>query len=162
MRFDTGLATAGKEQQEQFRTGAVEDPTAEVHAAWTEDAVDAVIDQALSNFRSSVHAWSEAVYSQSRPALVTRNASWRLALGWALGSVLAVGSVAGGVFERHHRQELARIAAAQAARDQKHAAPDRTLDTDENLLAKVDSDVSRDVPSAMEPLAQMMSGSKLR
>jgi hypothetical protein len=29
---------------------------------------------------------------------------------------------------------------------------------DEDLLAKVDSDVSRGVPSAMEPLAQMMAG----
>ena len=28
---------------------------------------------------------------------------------------------------------------------------------EEDLLAKVDSDVSREVPSAMEPLAQMMS-----
>jgi hypothetical protein len=26
------------------------------------------------------------------------------------------------------------------------------------LLAKVDSDVSREVPSAMEPLAQLMAG----
>jgi hypothetical protein len=28
---------------------------------------------------------------------------------------------------------------------------------EEDLLAKVDSDVSREVPSAMEPLAQMMA-----
>ena len=32
----------------------------------------------------------------------------------------------------------------------------RATDEDENLLATVDSDVSRQVPSAMEPLAQMM------
>jgi hypothetical protein len=29
---------------------------------------------------------------------------------------------------------------------------------DEELLAKVDSEVSQEVPSAMEPLAQLMAG----
>jgi hypothetical protein len=46
-------------------------------------------------------------------------------------------------------------AAAEAARQQKLAADQRALTNDEDLLAKVDSDVSREVPSAMEPLAQM-------
>jgi ribosomal protein S25 len=34
--------------------------------------------------------------------------------------------------------------------------------TDEDLLADVDSDVSRQVPSAMEPLAQMMAGDETK
>jgi hypothetical protein len=89
---------------------------------------------------------------------VVRHVSWRLAAGWALGCVLAAGSVAGGVYERHHRQEAARIAAAaEAAQQQKLAAEQRTQQENEDLLAKVDSDVSREVPSAMEPLAQMMA-----
>jgi hypothetical protein len=123
-----------------------------------EPGADAAVELALRNFRSSVHAWSEAAYGQARPVTVVRHASWRLAAGWALGCALAAGSVAGGVYERHHRQEMARIAAAaQAASQQKLAAEKRARQEDEDLLAKVDSDVSREVPSAMEPLAQMMN-----
>jgi hypothetical protein len=79
-------------------------------------------------------------------------------VGWALGCVLAAGSLSGGIYERHQRQQAAKMAAAaQAARQQKLAAAVRTRTQDEDLLAKVDSDVSREVPSAMEPLAQLMS-----
>jgi hypothetical protein len=120
-------------------------------------AGDPVLDQALRNFRSSVHAWSGAAYSQPRTTAPVRRVSWRLAAGWALGCVLAAGSVGGGLYERHHRQELAKIAAAEAARQQKLAAEQRVREEDEDLLAKVDKDVSRQVPSAMEPLAQLMN-----
>lgn len=124
-----------------------------------EQAEDAALEQALRDFRSSVHSWSEAVYNQPRQTgSVVRQGSWRVAAGWALGCVLAAGSVAGGVYERHHRQEVARIAAAaQAARQQKLAAEQQARKENEDLLAKVDSDVSRAVPSAMEPLAQLMT-----
>jgi hypothetical protein len=119
---------------------------------------DAALEQALKNFRSSVHAWSDAVYTQGRPVAAARSVSWRLAVGWALGCVLAAGSLSGGIYERHQRQQAAKMAAAaQAARQQKLAAAVRTRTQDEDLLAKVDSDVSREVPSAMEPLAQLMS-----
>src|SRR5579859_8182045 len=118
---------------------------------------DAVLDQALRNFRTSVHAWSEAEYSKPRTAQVVHLTSWRVAAGWALGCVLAVGSLSGGLMEHHHRQELAKIAAAEAARQQKIAQAEQAKKDDEDLLAKVDSDLSRQVPSAMEPLAQMMA-----
>jgi hypothetical protein len=85
-----------------------------------------------------------------------RQRSWRLAAGWALGCVLVAGSVSGGIYERHHRQELARIAAAQQAEQQRVAREQRARE-EEDLLAKVDSEVSREVPSAMEPLAQLMA-----
>jgi hypothetical protein len=53
---------------------------------------------------------------------------------------------------------VARIAAAaEAARQQKLAAEQRAHEENEDLLAKVDSDVSREVPIAMEPLAQLMA-----
>jgi hypothetical protein len=71
--------------------------------------------------------------------------------------VLVAGSVSGGVHERHQRQEQARIAAAQEAARQRVAAEQRAKD-EEELLAKVDSEVSQEVPSAMEPLAQLMAG----
>ena len=119
---------------------------------------EAELEQALRNFRSSVHAWSEAESGRPHTAKVIHLTSWRVAAGWALGCVLAAGSLTGGLYERHHRQEVARIAAAaEAARQQKLAAEERAHEENEDLLAKVDSDVSREVPSAMEPLAQLMA-----
>jgi hypothetical protein len=124
---------------------------------------DLELEEALNSFKSSVHAWSDAMYS--RPRTVTREVrvrSWRLAVGWALGCALVAGSVSGGLLERHHVKEVARIAAEQRAVElqrqlhQKQAA----MVPDEVLLADVDSDVSRQVPNAMEPLAQMMDETK--
>jgi|ERR1700722_656889 hypothetical protein len=128
------------------------------------DAEDLEFEQALKNFKSSVHEWSDAVYS--RPRAFTREVqlrSWRLAMGWALGCALVVGSVSGGLVQRHHRVELARIAAAQQAAEQQKQLREqeaRAQVSDEALLTDVDSDVSRQVPSAMEPLAQMMDETK--
>jgi hypothetical protein len=122
------------------------------------------LELALKNFRSSVHAWSDAVYS--RPRAFTKEVrlrSWRLALGWALGCALVAWSVSGGLLERHHRVEQARIAAEQRAAEQQKQVREqqaRVQVSDEALLAEVDSDVARQVPSALEPLAQMMDETK--
>jgi hypothetical protein len=86
--------------------------------------------------------------------------SWRVAAAWALSCVLAAGSVSGALYERRHQLELQQIAAEQKARQQKLDAARHASTDDEDLLAKVDSDVSREVPSAMEPLAQLMSESE--
>ena len=126
---------------------------------------DPVVAEALKHFKASVDAWSEAAYSRPRTTVVrTARHSWRRAASWALGCVLAAGSLAGAVYERHHRHELARIAAVEAAAQKaaqeraasEQAAAANTLTTDKDLLATVDSDVSREVPAAMEPLARMM------
>ncbi len=132
---------------------------------WAGEIDDPVVAEALKHFKASVDAWSEAAYSRP-PTTVVRTArhNWRRAASWALGCVLAAGSMAGAVYERHHRHELARIAAVEAAAQkaaQERAAIEQTaaanaLTTDKDLLATVDSDVSREVPAAMEPLAQMM------
>ena len=133
MKFKSGLPT---EEHEQMEAG---------------------LEQALKNFRSSVHAWSDAAYGQTRTVAAVHHRSWRLVASWALGCVLAAGSVAGGFYERRQHQEMAK-AAAEAARQQKLAADQRApKDEEGDLLAKVDSDVSREVPNAMEPLAQMMT-----
>jgi hypothetical protein len=112
----------------------------------------------------SIHAWSEAVYVQPRAAFAPGGRRiWRLAAGWALGCVLVAGSVSGGVWE-HHRQEM-NIAAARVAEHERLAAEQRDQQVrqeDEELLSKVDSDVSREVPSAMEPLAQLMAEDETR
>ena len=126
-------------------------------------ADDAEFEKALTDFKSSVHAWSDAAYNRPRSlAQPARRKSWRLAASWAMGCLLVTGTLSGGLIERHHRNEMARIAAAQQEkqiRDQdaqaKVEAPVKI--TDEDLLADVDSAVSRQVPSAMEPLAQLMT-----
>ena len=118
--------------------------------------VDAELEETLSRFRSSVHAWSEAAYRRPRAATHPESRKvWRLAAGWALGCALVAGGVSGGIVERHHRQEMARIAVAQV--EQRRLKAEQQAREEEDLLAKVDSDVSREVPSAMEPLAQLMA-----
>jgi hypothetical protein len=130
----------------------------------TEDeTLDPMLEQALVEFRSSVLAWSDAAYQRSRTVLAAspRRQVWRLAAGWALGCALLAGGVSGGLNVRHHRQEMARIAAAHEAEQRRLVAEQRARE-EEDLLAKVDSDVSREVPSAMEPLAQLMAEDETR
>jgi hypothetical protein len=151
-----------------------EDKTQEraVDAMDDADAMDVELEQALKNFRLSMHAWSDAAWSRPRPrtaAEAIRHRSWRLAVGWALGCVLVAGSVSGGLFERQHQIELRQRAAQQRAAEQQKQLQEQLQEqqasapvTDEALLDGVDSDVSRQVPSAMEPLAQMMSGDETK
>jgi hypothetical protein len=122
------------------------------------DALEPELRQALDEFRNSVHSWSEAAYSRERSVFVTPapRGSWRPAAAWTLGCALVLGSVSGGVYERHHRQVLAQIAQAKEIERQKQAAIEKDRE-EEALLANVDTDVSRQVPSAMEPLAQLMA-----
>ncbi len=144
---------------------------------------DPMVAGALKHFKASVNAWSEAAYSEPRTVARMARHNWRLAATWALGCVLAAGSLAGGLYERHVRQESARIeimkaairAAEQKAALERKAAKEPVAATiagkpqptavkkagseDEDLLATVDNDVSRQVPAAMEPLAQMMDSS---
>jgi len=123
-----------------------------------DDELDEEMKQALGNFRLSVEAWSAAAYSRPRGVIQAHGRRiWRLAAGWALGCALVVGAASGVVHEQHLRQEQVRaVAAAQAERQRIEA--ERQVRDEEELLAKVDSDVSRQVPSAMEPLAQLMAG----
>ena len=53
------------------------------------------------------------------------------------------------------------MAAVREAEHQRQVAEQRARE-EEDLLAKVDSDVSREVPSAMEPLAQLMAEDEAR
>jgi hypothetical protein len=122
-----------------------------------EHEMDAEFDQALKDFRSSVHAWSETAYSRPHHPVKIYRTSWRIATACALGCVLAAGGLGGGLLQHHHNQELARIAAAAEAARQQELAEQRAQKENEDLLAKVDSDLSREVPSAMEPLAQLMA-----
>jgi len=84
--------------------------------------MDAELEQALKHFKASMDAWSDSAYSRPRTAakLAVRH-SWRIAAVWALGCLLAAGSLAGAGYGIYHRQELARIAAQKAA-EQRAAA----------------------------------------
>ena len=117
--------------------------------------MDASLEQTLKDFRANAYAWSETACNQPHKPAKVYTTSWRITASWALGCLLAVGSVAGGLYERHHVKEQARIAAVEAGRQKQ--LEDAQRKESEDLLAKVDSDVSRDVPSAMEPLAQLMA-----
>lgn len=134
------------------------------------EIAEAGLEDALKNFRSSVHAWSETEFTRPRAVLLAehrqaRHMTWRTATAWALGCALAAGSLSAGIYEHHHHDQLARMAAQRAAAEsalqqRQPAAAQAPADTpaqDEKLMAAVDQDVSQEVPSAMEPLAQLMN-----
>jgi hypothetical protein len=75
-----------------------------------------------------------------------------------LGCVLVAGIVTGGVFQ-HQRAEEQQQAAEQSRRIQEQVAAHTNEDSD-TLLAHVDSDVSRQVPAAMDPLASLVGGTE--
>jgi hypothetical protein len=70
--------------------------------------------------------------------------------------MLVIGAAGVGVLEYRHRQEEAGIAAAREAQQQRALAEEHEREA-EKELAKVDTDVAREVPNAMEPLAQLMT-----
>ncbi len=121
------------------------------------DAQEAELRASLGNFKASVDAWSSAMMSRPRTAheMVVRR-TWRAAAGWALGCVVFAGSVSGGMYEHYREQEQARVAAVRQAEQRSQLAAERARE-EEDLLAKVDSAVSRQVPNAMEPLASLMA-----
>ncbi|HLY41714.1 MAG TPA: hypothetical protein VKR52_10890 [Terracidiphilus sp.] len=130
------------------------------------EVVDPALEQTLRDFKANVHAWSEAEFNRPRmPKAVVRR-TWRMAAGWSLAAVLVGGAVSGGFYERQqHQRELANIAAARAAA-QEHAmaeaqAKARTQ-AEDDLLANVDSDVSQEVPNALEPLAALSTQAQSR
>ena len=111
--------------------------------------------EAIGNFKSSVDAWSDAALSRPRQvtAPVRSNRAWMTK--WALGSAVFVATVSGGVYQNHREQEFAKAEAARVAQQQRELAAERAQQ-EADLMAKVDSDIAREVPSALEPLASLM------
>jgi len=135
-----------------------------------------VVGEALRDFRVSVQAWSDAAYHRPRPAVaVAHRTAWRRSVTWVLSLALSLGMVGTAGWEHHHQNEIARqheqqqreqerrrqLAEQQAVAEQQARAQQHAQDS-EDLLAKVDSDVSREVPAAMEPLAQLMTDDDIR
>jgi hypothetical protein len=123
------------------------------------EALDPALKQVLGDFRASVRSWSDAAYRRQLGAqkVVVRR-SWQLAAGWSLAAAVLAGTVSGGFYEHHQRIIAAQIAAAQKEYQERQAAAQRARDEaqkEDDILASVDKDVSREVPNAMEPLAQL-------
>ena len=110
---------------------------------------------AIGNFKSSVDAWSEDALSRPRQVIAPARTNWALLTKWALGCAVFVGSVSGGVYQNHRQQEAAKIEEARVAQQQRELAADRAKE-EADLMAKVDTDIAREVPSALEPLASLM------
>lgn len=119
---------------------------------------DPILEAALRGYRDSVRAWSEAAYQRPRSIVspVSGRSMSRLAITGALGCAIVVGGIGTGIHQQHRRQEMARISAQRLAEHQRELAMQKARET-EDLLAQVDKDVSREVPSAMDPLAQLMT-----
>lgn len=122
------------------------------------EELDPALCQALSDFRASVHAWSEDAYVRARPAdTAAGRRSRRLALCLSLASVLLAGVIGGGILRDRQAAE-ARAAQALEQEHTRQLALERSeegADPEEQILAGVDRAVSREVPAAMEPLAAM-------
>ena len=127
---------------------------------------DPMLQSVLKDFRASVHHWSEAVYeTTSAPALrgktlvlssTPRRSLGQRSLAWALSLVVAAGVVSTGGYEFHQRDLAHRAQLHREAEHQRRLALEQHAREVDELLAKVDSDLSRQVPTAMEPLASLM------
>ncbi len=114
---------------------------------------EAELEKVLRDFRTSVHAWSDAVYGRPRLVKVAaRRKGWRKAAAWALGSVLLIGGASwGGLLENQHRQEQDRLARLRQQEVDRQVQEVKAREAEQEL-AKVDSAVSREVPDALAPL----------
>jgi hypothetical protein len=128
------------------------------------EELDPALKQAIGEFKASVHAWSDVAYSRPRTvreAVVHR--TWPLAAGWGLAAVLLAGTASGSLYEHHRRVVEAQAAAAQEAQHQRELAAQRAQEQaqrEDDILASVDKAISREVPSAMEPLAALTEESE--
>jgi len=131
-----------------------------------DELLDPALKATLADFRLSVHAWADAAAARPRPLHADsphRGRLWRLAAGCALGCVLLAGSVSTGLYQQHQKEiGIARAREAEQQRQLAAARATQQARDEEDLLAKVDSDIARQTPSAMEPLARLMSDDETR
>jgi hypothetical protein len=122
------------------------------------EMIDPGLREALDNFKSSVDAWSEAMISRPRQAKAPVHTNWSAVTKWALGCVVFAGTVSGGLYQNHKQVEAAKVEAARIAEQQRAMEAAKVAHVnEEDLMADVDSDVARQVPSALEPMATLMN-----
>lgn len=140
----------------------LKDKNAKPTDAEDREVLEPELRQALDSFQSTVTAWSEAMMSRPREVRVPEPSHWVRASKWALGCLVFAATVSGGVYQNYHQREVAKAEAAaaalRAAEHERELAAQRSKEQSaEDLMAKVDSDISREVPSALEPLATLMT-----
>ncbi|WP_109487834.1 hypothetical protein [Occallatibacter savannae] len=111
--------------------------------------------EAIGNFKSSVEAWSDAALSRPREATAPARSDRAWMTKWALGSLVFMATVSGAVYENHRQQDFAKAETARIAQQQQEMIAQRAKE-EADLMARVDNDISREVPSALEPLASLM------
>lgn len=122
------------------------------------ETLEPELREVLGNFKSSVDAWSDAMMSRPREIKAPARTNWAAVTKWALGCLVFASTVSGGVYQNHRQQEAAKAESARIAEQQREvAAANFAKEEEEDLMAKVDSDVAREVPSALEPLASLMT-----
>jgi len=124
------------------------------------ETLEPELREALTSFKASVDAWSDAMMSRPRAVKAPPRTNWSAITKWALGCAVFAGTVSGGVYQNHRQLEAARAEAARVAEQQQQremAAAQVAKENEEDLMANVDSDVAREVPSALEPLATLMT-----
>jgi hypothetical protein len=124
------------------------------------DRNDAVLDAALRDFRASVHGWSDAAYNRPRPVMAStpQRTAWRRSAAWVLSLTLSFGVAGTAVYEHHHNAVIAlEQQQRQKELERQRAMAEQRDKEAEELMANIDTDVSREVPAAMEPLAALMT-----
>ncbi|MGA8741880.1 MAG: hypothetical protein WB561_11910 [Terracidiphilus sp.] len=123
------------------------------------ETLEPELREALGNFKASVNSWSSAMISRPREVQAPSGTNWSAVTKWALACVVFVTTLSGGVYQNHRQQEAAKAEAARVAEQQQRemAATQLAKENEQDLMANVDSDVAREVPSALEPLASLMT-----
>jgi uncharacterized protein HemX len=111
--------------------------------------------EAIGNFKSSIDAWSDSAISRPRQVSAPARIGWDLVTKWALACAVFIATVSGGVYQNYRQQESAKIETARMAQQQRELAAQRATE-EADLMARVDNDIAREVPSALEPLASLM------
>ena len=122
---------------------------------------DPTLGPALKDFRASVHAWTDAAYNRPRPvpSPAPQAIAWRRPAAWALGVALSLGIFGTAGYERHREIVIAQERQHQLDQErqrvleQQRARATEDAQDAEDLMANIDTAVSRQVPAAMEPLA---------
>lgn len=127
-----------------------------------DETLEPELREALGNFKSSVTAWSEEMMSRPREVKAPARTNWGFAVKWALGCVVFAGTVSGGLYQNHRQVEAAKAmaaAAAERATEQQRELAEQTAkeQSADELMANVDSDIARQVPSALQPMASLMT-----
>jgi hypothetical protein len=126
------------------------------------DLPDPMLQSAVRHFRASVHAWSDAAHNRPRSVLspAPHVLAWRRIAAWTLSLALSVGIVGTAEYERHRYRVIAQEKQHLQEMERQRATAEQRAQEAEDLMANIDSDISRQVPAAMEPLALTTDGTQ--